>query len=160
MIFDLASLDGGVAQGDVHDPTARLLGGIAGNAGLFSTVADLERFAQAMLGGGQLGTARILVPESVREMVTVTAGQPHGLGWMIDQMVNQSSFMGRLGEEWAWGRTGYTATSLVVSPKRGLVVILLTNRVHPLSKGPSTLIQPVRRAVADAALRLFGPQRD
>ena len=85
-------------------------------------------------------------------MTTAKAGRPHGLGWMV----GQPSFMGRLGREGAWGHTGYTGTSLVVDPRRRLVVILLTNRVHPLSKGPSTLIHPVRQAVADAALRLFG----
>src|SRR6476660_3695899 len=58
-------------QGEVHDPRAFLLDGIAGHAGLFSTAEDLAIYAQMMIGGGEYGGVRILAP---RTMATLTRG--------------------------------------------------------------------------------------
>lgn len=141
----------GMVWGEVHDESAFALGGAAGHAGLFSTTADLVRFGEAMLGGGALGDARILRPETVRAMTTVGPGDAgHGLGWEVDQ----DWYMGPLASARAWGHTGYTGTSIVVDASRHLVVVLLTNRVHPTRDGPS--INSVRQSVAAAALRLYG----
>jgi len=140
----------GMVWGEVHDDNARALGGAAGHAGLFSTASDLAVFAEAMLNGGARGNARILSPESVRAMTRDADGGGHGLGWEVDQ----DWYMGPLASAQAWGHTGYTGTSLVIDAKRHLVVVLLTNRVHPTHEGPS--INPARRAVAAAALRLLG----
>ena len=71
-------------RGIVHDPTARALGGVAGNAGLFSTGADLARFAQMLLGGGEVGGVRVLKPETVRRMIApqvLLGGGDRALGW-------------------------------------------------------------------------------
>ena len=62
--------------------------------------------------------------------------------------------VGALSSPRAWGHAGHTGTSPVIDAQRRLSVILLTNRVHPTARGPS--VNPVRRAVADAALRLLG----
>ena len=72
-------------QGEVHDPRAFALGGVAGHAGLFSTAEDLAVFAQMMLGRGQFGEARIFSPQAAQ---TMTAGYPvpgglRGLGWDV-----------------------------------------------------------------------------
>jgi len=58
--------------------------------------------------------------------------------------------MGHLASPSTYGHTGFTGTSLVVDPQRQLIVVLLTNRVHPTRDGPS--INPTRQAVANAAL--------
>lgn len=141
----------GMVWGETHDNSAWALGGAAGNAGIFATASDLARFAQAMLPDGRSDAAAILKPESVRAMTTVAPGSgPHGLGWEV----NESWYMGALSSSNAWGHTGYTGTSVVVDAQRRIVVVLLANRVHPTARGPSP--NPIRRALADAALRVFG----
>jgi serine-type D-Ala-D-Ala carboxypeptidase len=69
-----------------------------------------------------------------------------GLGWEL----NADYYMGHLASPSTYGHTGFTGTSLVVDPRRQLVVVLLANRVHPTRDGPSQ--NPVRQSVADAAL--------
>jgi CubicO group peptidase (beta-lactamase class C family) len=69
-----------------------------------------------------------------------------GLGWEL----NQDYYMGHLAAPTSFGHTGFTGTSLVIDPTRQLVVVLLTNRVHPTRDGPS--MNPTRQAVANAAL--------
>ena len=142
----------GIVWGEVHDSSAWALGGAAGHAGLFSTADDLARFGEALLRGGERDGARILGPESVRAMTIRPSGAigAHALGFEV----GQSWYMGALASPRAYGHTGYTGTSLVIDAERNLVVVLLTNRVHPTSKGPS--INSARQAVATAAPRLAG----
>jgi CubicO group peptidase (beta-lactamase class C family) len=122
--------------GVVHDPLARLLGGISGNAGLFSTADDLAVFARMMLGKGSFGGKRILSPlavERMTEIFRVADYAGRGLGWDLesDYATNQGDLFGPN----AFGHTGYTGTSLVIDPDTETAVIFLTNRVHPDDKG-------------------------
>src|SRR5207249_1493864 len=84
-------------RGVVHDPTARRMDGVAGHAGLFSTAADLSRFCRMLIGGGQLGGARILSAATVARMTApstpVGMRDVRGLGWDID-----SSYSSNRGE--------------------------------------------------------------
>jgi CubicO group peptidase (beta-lactamase class C family) len=138
----------GMVWGVVHDDNSLALGGVAGHAGVFSTARDVARLGELMLDGGTLGGARVLSPESVRAMTTpAPGGSRFGLGWEL----SQAWYMGPLASPRGWGHTGYTGTTIVVEASRRLVVVLLTNRVHPTSRGPS--LNPVRQAVAAAALR-------
>jgi CubicO group peptidase (beta-lactamase class C family) len=137
----------GMVWGEVHDENSWSLGGVAGHAGVFSTAADLGRFGQLYLDGGMLDGVRLLRPETVSEM---TRNQIRGLGWRgIGWELNASFYMGRLAAPTTFGHTGFTGTSLVIDPSRQLVVVLLTNRVHPSRDGPS--INATRQATADAA---------
>ncbi|MDZ4801830.1 MAG: DUF1343 domain-containing protein [Bryobacteraceae bacterium] len=141
---------GQVLRGLVHDPTSRFMGGIAGHAGLFSTAADLARFARMMLRGGELDGVRIFSPLTV-EMFTSPAspaGKPdvRGLGWDID-----SRFSGNRGDLFpvgSYGHTGFTGTSIWVDPASNSFVIMLSNSVHPKLRLPVTSI---RGRVASAA---------
>ncbi|HEV3052797.1 MAG TPA: serine hydrolase domain-containing protein, partial [Longimicrobium sp.] len=105
--------DGTPVRGKVHDPTARKLGGVAGNAGLFSTAADLARFAAMLAEGGELDSVRIFQEETIR---TFTAKQPdagnRALGWETPKQSGGSS--GAEVSRKAFGHTGYTGTSLWV----------------------------------------------
>jgi CubicO group peptidase (beta-lactamase class C family) len=144
---DESAVGRGLVWGEVHDENAWYLGGVAGHAGLFGTADELGVFAQAFLDGGTRGGARLLRPETVAEMTRNQIGKLEwqGLGWEL----NADFYMGRLAAPETFGHTGYTGTSLVVDPRRQLVVVLLTNRVHPTREGPST--NPERQAVANAA---------
>jgi CubicO group peptidase (beta-lactamase class C family) len=121
----------GVIRGSVHDETAAALGGISGNAGIFSTADDLAVFAQMLLNGGQYGDVRILRADTVRQMLTNFnvrfPGLDHGLGVEL----NQPYFMGPLASPVTFGHTGFTGTSIVVDPRSQAILILLANQVHP-----------------------------
>jgi uncharacterized protein YbbC (DUF1343 family)/CubicO group peptidase (beta-lactamase class C family) len=138
----------GMVWGEVHDENAWSLGGVAGHAGIFCTAEDLGRFAQMYLDGGALDGVRLLRPDTVAEMTRNQIGdlEWRGLGWEL----NADYYMGHLASPTTYGHTGFTGTSLVIDPHRQLIVVLLTNRVHPTRNGPSQ--NPSRQAVADAAL--------
>jgi serine-type D-Ala-D-Ala carboxypeptidase len=149
---DEAKVGRGMVWGEVHDENAWSLGGVAGHAGLFCTAQDLGVFAQLYLDGGESRGVRLLRTETVAEMTRNQIGalEWRGLGWEL----NADYYMGHLASERTYGHTGFTGTSLVVDPRRELIVILLSNRVHPTRNGPSQ--NPVRQAVADAALAAVG----
>ncbi len=149
--------DGVVLRGVVHDPTSRMMGGVAGHAGLFTTAADLARFCRMLLRGGELDGARILKPETLAEMTRVqTDGSDRrGLGWDIDTRF--SAPRGR----WfpagtSYGHTGYTGTSVWLDPSSQTFLIFLGNRVHPADKGE---VGTTRRALATLAAESFGLDR-
>lgn len=141
--------DGTILRGIVHDPTARRMGGVAGHAGLFLTVDDLARFCRMLLGGGRLGGARILKPESVAMMTSVQnpdGPSRRGLGWDID-----SPHSGQRGAHFprgGFGHTGWTGTSLWIDPFSSTFLIILTNRNHPV--GGSSVLE-LRHQIATFA---------
>jgi len=114
----------------VHDENSWSLGGIAGNAGIFGTAGDVARFGEMLRGNA---VAPILGADMLAEMTRdqlparIDPGFRHGLGVRIAD----PNSMGVLASDGAFGHTGFTGTSLVVDPRRELVVVLLTNRVHP-----------------------------
>ena len=142
-------------RGVVHDPTARYMGGIAGNAGLFTTADDLAKYAEMMLGMGQRGTVRVFAPMTVKKFTEPgsPADQPilRGLGWDIDS--TYSANRGELYPIGSYGHTGYTGTSLWIDPTTNSFVILLTNVVHP--HGVKSL-SSVRSRVATTIAASFG----
>src|SRR5699024_262103 len=147
--------DRGMVWGEVHDENAWSLGGVAGHAGIFSTLDDMAILSQTMLNGGWYGEARILAEESVTAIISNEneefPGDAHGLGFEL----NQRWYMSGLTSIRTAGHTGYTGTSLVIDYNSASFVILLTNRVHPSRDWGS--INPARRAAADGmadALRI------
>jgi uncharacterized protein YbbC (DUF1343 family)/CubicO group peptidase (beta-lactamase class C family) len=128
---------GKILCGEVHDPTAYNMGGVAGHAGLFSTAADLSAFAQMLLSHGTWHGERILSPSSVDKMTTPQTPfgkmAVRGLGWDIDSPF--SSNRGDLFPVGSFGHTGFTGTSIWIDPFSQTYVILLTNSVHPVGEG-------------------------
>jgi len=123
-------------KGLVHDPLARLLGGVSGNAGLFSTADDLAVFARMLFNKGTYKEIRILSPLAVERMTEICSHAPfagRGYGWDLDS--SYSSTGGDLFGASSFGHTGYTGTSLWIDPETQIYVILLTNRVHPDDQG-------------------------
>ncbi len=124
-------MNGNPLRGKVHDPLAQLLGGVSGNAGLFSCVDDLAIFCQMILNGGTYGKTHILSPLSVKLIGTVYpdfAFSERSLGWGVN--VSHYSLMGDLLPKTAFGHTGFTGTSVVIDPATQTFIIILTNRVH------------------------------
>ncbi|TWH21198.1 CubicO group peptidase (beta-lactamase class C family) [Prauserella rugosa] len=123
--------DRGMIRGVVHDENAWSLDGVAGHAGIFSTIHDMGVLGQALLNGGTYDGARILSERSVRDMLTNRNQEfpddSHGLGFELDQ----SWYMGELSSPNTAGHTGFTGTSFVIDPNSQSMAILLTNKVHP-----------------------------
>jgi beta-glucosidase-like glycosyl hydrolase/CubicO group peptidase (beta-lactamase class C family) len=148
---------GRVVRGEVHDENAFVLGGVAPHAGLFSTGADLARFAQMMLNGGVYGPHRI-VRRSTIERFTTRAGlvpnSSRALGWDTPSKVSSA---GRYFSSSSYGHTGFTGTSIWIDPQHDLLVILLTNRVHPTRENRQ--IREIRPAVHDAVREAIDDRR-
>ncbi len=140
--------------GIVHDPLARLQGGISGNAGLFSTADDLAIFARMMLDKGSYKGGRILSPLAVERMTTVwpkASFAGRGLGWDLDSPYSTNG--GDLFGPTSYGHTGYTGTSIWLDPDSGTYIIFLTNRVHPGDKGAIIALRSRVANVVAAALQ-------
>ncbi len=145
--------DGQWMQGQVHDPRAWALEGIAGHAGLFSTADDLAAYATMMLNHGALDGQRILSPDSFR-VFTTGLEIPRGRrtpGW--DSLSPYSSNRGDLMSEQAFGHGGFTGTGIWIDPADNLYVIFLSNRVHPDGKGSVNALIGRTGTIATAAIR-------
>ena len=142
-----------VRWGAVHDPTAYKLGGVAGNAGVFSTADDLAILCQMILNQGTYQGKRILSPQAVAAMIKPQrvpgSNVIHGLGWDIKSPYSRAFNLAfPFG---SFGHTGYTGTSIWMDPKSKTCLIILTNRLHPHGRGEvKSLRTYVSAAVADA----------
>ena len=136
----------GMVRGQVHDENAWSLGGVAGEAGIFSTADDLAVLGQTVLNGGTYDGHRILSRDTVTKMLTnyngAFPGNAHGLGFELDQRW----YMAGLSAPRSAGHTGFTGTSLVIDPASRSIAVLLTNRVHPSREWGSN--NPAREAFA------------
>ena len=121
-----------MVRGEVHDPTAWKMGGIAGHAGLFSTAQDLAIYAQMLLGKGTYQGTHLLSPMTVEAMTSPQSppGLPQirGLGWDLE-----STYSAPRGDLFSggYGHSGFTGTSMWIHPASDTFVIILSNRVHP-----------------------------
>ena len=148
---------GQMLHGVVHDPTVRRMGGVSGQAGLFSTADDLAKFAQALLSG-----SAILSPLAIEKMTTPqqppAATTLRGLGWDIDSPF--SSNRGELLPVGSFGHTGFTGTSLWIDPTTKTYIILLTNAVHPRGQGSAISLRAKIATAVAAAIPLTVPEQE
>lgn len=145
--------NGAFIRGEVHDPRAFHLGGVAGHAGLFSTASDLARYAALMAGRGRLQD-RQLLSETAWEEMTRPREVPRGrrtCGW--DNYSGYSSNRGHGFSTMAFGHGGFTGTALWIDPVSGLFVIFLSNRLHPDGKGTVNPIAGQIGTIAAEALQ-------
>lgn len=147
----------GPLRGVVHDGNGRLLDGVAGHAGLFSTASDLGRFCRMLLAGGQLGGRRYLKEATVRAMFAphVIGETTRGLGW--DMSSPYSRTLGAYFPIGSVGHTGFTGPAIWMDPATDVYMILLTNRVHPYGKGD---VAELRRRVSAAVGTRFAPREE
>ncbi len=144
--FNIAAtevLDGRPLRGSVHDPLARLMGGVSGNAGLFSTARDLSVYCRMLLAGGRIKGKRILDCKTAAMMTTVRS---HGRAYGFDVESSYSWIKGDYAPEGAFCHSGYTGTSIVCDRASGIYLIILTNRAHPDDKGTT---KAIRKGIAD-----------
>jgi uncharacterized protein YbbC (DUF1343 family)/CubicO group peptidase (beta-lactamase class C family) len=142
----------GLLRGQVHDPTARRMEGVAGHAGLFSTAKDVATYVRFFAGGTG---APVLSPDTLKMATTnqlpAGLGAERGLGWDI-----ASTFSYQRGEKFprnGFGHTGWTGTSIWVDPASETFVILLANRNHPTEAG---VIKALRTRIGTLAGEAVG----
>ncbi|OKH75207.1 serine hydrolase domain-containing protein [Mycolicibacterium goodii] len=169
-------------RGTVHDPTARRMGGVAGSAGVFTTVHDLGLFAQALLDRRAGRPSAFPLQQSTVELMTTPqqpghhAGQvdaanaadarlgPHypaiegqdlrGFGWDIDTA--HSRPRGTVFPVGSFGHTGFTGVSLWMDPGSDTYVIILANVIHRRGGPPITTLAGDVATETARALHLYG----
>ncbi|TWU57299.1 serine hydrolase domain-containing protein [Rubripirellula reticaptiva] len=142
--------DGQWMVGEVHDPRAFRMGGVAGHAGLFSTAGDLIRFGQSFLKFSFPDHPAILRTATMAEMTKPTAVPKgiRGLGW--DMRTAYSSNRAESFSDAAFGHGGFTGTVLWIDPAQQIVFVLLSNRLHPDGDGS---VNRLAAQVADEILK-------
>lgn len=161
---DIDRTTGTVSCGLVNDYNARSLGGIVGNAGLFSNLHDCAAFARMLLCGGAYGGRRI-VSEAMLSLAVKnhTPGLPayegasfglsRGLGvYRVCAPLNPPAEL--LSDE-AYGHTGYTGPTLIIDPKMDLYLVLLTSRLHVVKEHPEDVWR-IRRRLTSAIAAEWG----
>lgn len=145
--------DGTWLRGVARDSLARIMmGGVSGNAGLFSTAQDIAVYCAAVLNGGEWNGHRILSSIALKCMENV----PEGLGrWSRtpgwEAFSSHSSTPGDLLSRHSFGHSGDTGTSVVIDPDNDIAIILLTNCAHPTGQGNTVRLRGyVANAVASA----------
>jgi len=150
-------VNGLLLRGEVHDQRARLLRGVAGHAGMFSTSGDLSRIIRMLLNRGTLEGHRILQPATVKEMwepASATVGG-RALGWDVSSSFSKT--MAPFFPEGSVGHLGFTGTAVWIDPSTRSYLIVLTNRVHPYGGGASRIRDLRIRVAAVAGAQLFQP---
>jgi CubicO group peptidase (beta-lactamase class C family) len=143
---------GRIIQGEVYDENASLLGGVAGQAGVFAPAQDVATFANALLNGGKpLARPETLALFTRRE--TSPPGTSRAFGWDTPSAPSQS---GKYFSAGSFGHLGYTGTSLWIDPQRQLSVTLLTNRTWPDCSNKA--IKQVRPEFHDAVMEALYPE--
>lgn len=118
-------------RGHVHDPNAALYGGIAGNAGMFSTANDLAILAQMLVQGGVYNGVRYLKKETVNKFTSVQPDSHRGLGFNKPSALMSAFGSADSAPVSTYGHTGFTGTCIWIDPESELTYIFLSNRVHP-----------------------------
>ncbi len=120
-----------IVCGEVHDENAYAMGGVAGHAGLFSTLDDIHKFMRTLYRCYQ--DRDDFIPASIVQKFFSRQHIPEhstqALGW--DTPSKEGSSGGTLLSPTSVGHTGFTGTSIWLDLKRKLVILLFSNRIHP-----------------------------
>jgi len=124
-----------ILRGDVHDPGAAMMGGVAGHAGLFSNAYDLSVIMQMLLDGGTYKGKRYIKKKTI-ELFTAYHSETSRRGYGFDKPEKDNDtrhepYPASAASPLAFGHLGFTGTCAWADPKNGLVYIFLSNRVYP-----------------------------
>jgi len=129
----------------VHDPTAALMGGVAGHAGLFGSAIDMATLYQMLLNGGKYGGEEYIKSGTIKQFTAKYSNvSRRGLGFDRWDPAKDKKYPSEFASDQTYGHTGFTGTCVWVDPKYNLVYVLLSNRVYPdvSSKFNSLSIRP------------------
>jgi len=117
-------------RGTVHDETAALLGGVSGNAGLFSTGEEIAVLFQMLLNGGHYGGVQYFDEKTVQYFTERSHGNHRGLGFDKPSSRKTLPYAKSASSE-SFGHTGYTGACVWADPTKDLIFVFLNNRIHP-----------------------------
>lgn len=142
--------DRGIVHARVHDERAYYMDGIAGHAGLFSSVQDIAKYAYMILNNGYYGGHQYLTPDVIRYFTGLRSPINHrGLGF--DRKNEGISTAGQFTGDQTFGHLGFTGTSLWMDPDQDIAIILLTNRTYP-NRSYGRQISQIRAQISDAVI--------
>ncbi|MDX2305399.1 MAG: glycoside hydrolase family 3 N-terminal domain-containing protein [Microscillaceae bacterium] len=134
-------------RGYVHDQGAALLGGVGGHAGLFSTALDLAHYMQMHLQKGYYGGKRFLKDSTVVLFARKQYPQNRrGLGWDKAD-ADTYSYIPDSTSASAFGHSGFTGCVVWADPDEELLIVFLSNRVHPSAENKKILDGQIRRKI-------------
>tara|TARA_Y100000588_G_scaffold392956_1_gene506908 strand:+ start:3675 stop:6500 length:2826 start_codon:yes stop_codon:yes gene_type:complete len=142
-----------LVHGSVHDENTYLMGGVSSHAGLFSTAEDLANYAKLYLNNGTWLGKRILKESIIRKFIEnqyLPNESDYALGWDTPSKNGKSS-AGDYFSDNSFGHLGFTGTSMWVDMELDIIIILLTNRVHPTRKTGG--IYAIRRGFHNAVMK-------
>ncbi|MEL6251613.1 MAG: glycoside hydrolase family 3 N-terminal domain-containing protein [Bacteroidota bacterium] len=136
-------------KGYVHDPTAAMMGGVAGHAGLFSNVYDMGKLMLMVKNGGVYGGQQFLRKGTISEFTKKQLNYSRkGLGWDKPEMrPNRTNPVSENTSERSFGHTGFTGTSVWVDPRYDLVFVFLSNRTYPYAHQRKLLMRDNVRVI-------------
>jgi len=139
-------------QGTVHDQTAAMLGGVAGHAGLFGHANDVGIVMQMLANGGHYGGQRILYEKTIKEFTQKhSKSNRRGLGFDKPETDHKkASPVPEVMSPLTFGHTGFTGTATWVDPQNGLVIVFLSNRIHPSVENKKLVEMNVRSRIIEA----------
>lgn len=147
-------------RGFVHDPTAALLGGIAGHAGIFSTAEDLAKIMAMYLGNGNYGGEQFLAPETIARFTNRNDcfnDNRRGLGFDKPEMTPGK--IGPTSKEApasSFGHTGFTGTMTWCDPDNQLIYIFLSNRTYPSEFNTKLTEESIRTKIQSVIYKAVG----
>ena len=148
------ALRGRDVSGEVHDENAFFIGGVSGNAGIFSTIGDMSIYARMLANRGSLEGVQIISKKLFDDAVinhTDHNEEGRGLGFAVKGRMPVSC--GKIFPVGSYGHTGFTGTCVWVDCETSQYVVLLTNRVH-FGRENNKLI-PFRSIVHNACAEIY-----
>ena len=137
-------------KGIVHDPLARGLEGLSGNAGLFSSVEDLSKLCILLLNKGMYNGKRYLKAETIEYFSKKYSDRTTRAIGFDTRSNDGTASSGKLFSPGSYGHLGYTGTSIWIDPVKEIFVVFLTNRVYP---DDTASIKRIRPKVHDAVIK-------
>ena len=132
-----------LVHGYVHDQTAALMNGNAGNAGLFTTAEELAAIFLMLQNGGVYDGTRYLSEATVKEftkMHSMHGCHVRGYGFHTPKAPGESSIVPATASTHTFGHQGFTGTVVWCDPDEELIFVFLSNRVCPTAE-PNKLAQ-------------------
>ncbi|MBQ0016779.1 MAG: serine hydrolase, partial [Bacteroidales bacterium] len=145
-------------HGQVHDPNAYALGGVAGHAGVFASADDVAALMQMLLDGGVYKGRRYLSDTVISQFNTryySTLGNRRALGFDKPLLHGPSPHVSHAASQASFGHTGFTGTMLWVDPEHDMVYVFLSNRVYPSAKYNKLSKLDIRTNIQDVLYEYF-----
>ncbi len=135
-----------LVHGFVHDPAAAILGGVGGNAGVFSNAEDLAVIFQMLLNKGNYAGVQYVNPATVEEFTYTRRSKRRGLGFDIPAEHRYPAYS-RFTSKLSYGHTGFTGTCVWVDPANHSIFVFLSNRVNPNASNSKIFSEAVRSRI-------------